>query len=94
MDKAREILRGQKAQTLLNDPLLVEAFEDVHADIITGLEKSEFADVEIREDAYRMLRALESLKGKLERYVRKAKGLQAEDEELARSVPRLAETKE
>ena len=94
MDKEQDILKGQKADLLLRDPIFQEALEKVETTIIQGIKQSQFDETDKREEGYRMLRALESLTGEIHRFVKKARAAQHEAEEKARHVPRLADIKE
>lgn len=44
MDLHKEASRGQEAERLLANPLLVEAFQGVRNGILSGMEKSAFGD--------------------------------------------------
>lgn len=67
--------------------MFVEAYNDVRLGILEQIEQSNFNQSREREDAYRMLRALASVRGKLENYIRKAQGAQHEPV----SIQRVAE---
>lgn len=64
--------RGQKAERLLNNEFLQEAFVSIEAEIREGFENSG-GDEEILRNAYYLDRALKSLKQKIETIVRKGK---------------------
>ena len=88
----QQLRDGVRAQQLLNDSMLNDAFENVRLNIINGIATSSFEETETRESGYFMLRALESVKGQIERHVRIAAGLQAEEKETnSRTVLRVAE---
>ncbi len=77
----QQLRDGARAKQLLDDPMLANAFEDVRLTIISGIATSSFEDAEQRESGYFMLRALESVKGQLERHIRTAAGIQAEEKD-------------
>ena len=92
MNNTETVRLGRKAQQLLDDPTLIRAFDQVEAGLYKGIAESSFEQSDEREDAYRMLRALTSLKGKLESAVRISVGIQSEQSEVERvTVKRLAE---
>ncbi len=72
---------GVRAQQLLNDPMLANAFEQTRLTIIDGIATSSFEEADKRESGYHMLRALESVKGQLERHMKVAAGLQAQEKD-------------
>jgi len=85
---------GAQANQLLNDPLLVKAFDDVKAGIVKQIEDSNFRQTKEREQAYQMLRALSAVKGQIESHVRTAMGVQADRKETERAtVARVVEQK-
>lgn len=77
----QQLRDGARAQQLLNDSMLANAFEGVRLNIHDGIAKTKFDQRDDREDGYHMLRALESVKGQLERHIRIAAGLKAEEKE-------------
>ena len=88
----QQLKDGVRAQQLLNDPMLANAFEQTRLTIIDGIATSSFEEADKRESGYHMLRALESVKGQLERHVKVAAGLQAQEKETAtRTVLRPVE---
>ncbi len=78
--------RAMKAEQFLKDPTFVEAVELTRNSIHAQIESSDFSQADAREDAYRMLRALTSVIGQLEKQVRA--GVQAP---AIPTVKRLAE---
>lgn len=62
--------RKRAAQARLEDPVLVEAFATVRTKMLTAIERSKVHDIEEREAAYAMLRALDAVKGELAAMVR------------------------
>ncbi len=88
----QQLRDGARAKQLLADPMLANAFEQTRLTIIDGIATSTFDQREEREEGYHLLRALESVKGQLERHVRTAAGIQAEEKETAtRTVLRVTE---
>lgn len=88
------VRHGRKAETLLRDPLFVDAVEAVRLGIHALIETSDFSQDKEREDAYHMLRALKSVTGQLEKHIRAGKGETAQQAESTRStVMRVAELK-
>jgi len=79
----QQLKDGVRAQQLLNDSMLADAFEAVRLNIIHGISTSTFDEADKRESGYFMLRALESVKGSIEKHIRIAAGLQAEEKETA-----------
>ncbi len=73
-DAAEEsILRGRRAQQLLDDPLIAEAFEAMEADLVAAWRAAPVRDVEGREHLWLMLRASEKLRGIFVGYVEAGK---------------------
>jgi hypothetical protein len=60
-----QVERARRAEELINDPLLVEAFDNVKKTIETGWQDSSGGDREAREHAYYLLRAVKAVEGKL-----------------------------
>ena len=77
----QQLKDGVRAQQLLNDSMLADAFDSTKANILNGIATSAFDQADVREDAYHQLRALESVKGQLERHIRTAAGLQAQEKD-------------
>ena len=69
---------GHHAKRLLDDPVMRLAFERVSADLTTTWRSTASDDREKREDAYRMLRALDGLEGKLRAFTGNAALIAAE----------------
>lgn len=72
MNDEEKVRRGRKAEQFLKDPIFVEAVELTRNSIHAQIESSDFSQGDEREDAYRMLRALTSVIGQLEKHVRGA----------------------
>lgn len=62
----REMDRGAKAAALMRDPLLTEAFEELERIYTASWAGSDPAKPEVRENCFRMLTALNGVKGHLE----------------------------
>lgn len=60
-----ELRRGERAQLLLEDPLLVEAFEETRQTYIREWEASPARDTAGREQLWLMLKLLEKVRGHL-----------------------------
>jgi hypothetical protein len=73
MDEITAIDRAHRAERLLKDPLLVEAFDKVRAAILAAFEASPARDAEGREHLFQRLKALNDAKGYLEQAARNAK---------------------
>jgi len=55
--------RAARAEALLNDPLIIEAFETLDKEFVSAWKESAIADHQSREHIYQLLQALEALKG-------------------------------
>lgn len=60
-----EILRGERARLLLEDPLIVEAFQTTEQELTDQWLRSPVRDVEGREKLYLTLRCLQKVQGHL-----------------------------
>ena len=60
------IIRGEHAKRLLEDELLIEAFEEVERDIFDEWKKTSSADHSERAELFHTLKGLERLKGRLQ----------------------------
>ena len=65
----REQNRGIKAKELIENELLVDAFDDIKSSLVETWEASGPNDGPMREDAWRSLRLLKKLRGVLEGHV-------------------------
>ena len=65
MDSDQVIKRGRRAETVLKDELLAEAFEAIKKDQLGIIQSSQMADAAKRESAYYMMKAIEALQIKL-----------------------------
>lgn len=73
MDDISSIDRATRAQKLLQDPLLADAFEKVRLAILSAFESSPARDAEGREHLFQRLKALNDARGYLEQAVRDGK---------------------
>ena len=58
-----QVDRAAKAEALLRDPIMVEAFEALDREFVSAWKESAITDTEAREHIYRLLQALDALKG-------------------------------
>jgi hypothetical protein len=65
--------RGASAQRLLDDPLLLEVFDEIRADLLHEWENTPENAIERREAAWRGIKGMERLKSKLRSIVDNAK---------------------
>lgn len=84
MDDTTGIDRAVRAERLLNDPLMVEAFDTVRKAILATFEASPARDAEGREHLYQRLKALNDARGYLEQAARDGKVLLHLQEEKRR----------
>ena len=68
-DEDVEISRGQRAKRLLGEPLLVEALITIEEHFDTKWKNTDLSQVQIREEAFRMLCAIREFKTHLTRMV-------------------------
>lgn len=61
--------RALRAQALLNDPLMQEAFAAIEADVFRRWVQTRDKEAGEREDLYWLLRAVESLQGEMRRVI-------------------------
>lgn len=61
-----EIRAGELAAAMLEEPVLKAAFEELEAEYTDAWRNSGLVDVTRREEAFRMLRALDELRGNLQ----------------------------
>ncbi len=72
--KLREdITRGAKAEQLLKNELLDEAFGRLEINYLDIIKNSDLTQVELRENAYKLIRSLSTLRGHLESVVETGK---------------------
>ena len=62
----RDMEKGARAKALLEDPVLVEAFEGFEAELMTVWAATRTADTEARERVWMAIRVLRKVKGALE----------------------------
>lgn len=63
------IRRGERAQAILADPLVVEAFAGIEADLLAAWRAAPTRDVEGRERIWAMLRGLDAARQAFEAHV-------------------------
>jgi hypothetical protein len=73
LDSEQIVKRGRKAETVLKDELLTEAFESIKKDQLSIITSSNVADSEKRESAYYMMKAVELLQIKLNSFYQDGK---------------------
>lgn len=62
--KLREqVERKARAEALLRDPLITEAFQTLETEFVTAWKQSAISDQAARENVYQLLQALEAFKG-------------------------------
>lgn len=67
-DENRHARRGEEAETLMANPLLVETLEFLEKKIIDGMKILNCTDLEGRDALWRELRALSSIKKQIKYY--------------------------
>jgi len=55
--------RAARAEALMRDPLIVEAFETLDKEFVNAWKQSSIDDQAARENIYQLLQALDALKG-------------------------------
>jgi hypothetical protein len=83
MSLEKDLTRGSKAEKLLKDKMLSEAFDAVRQAIFDRIEQTPLRDDEGLRDLRRMLKLLKDVRANLEAAVRDGK-LAAEDLKLTR----------
>lgn len=58
-----QVDRAARAETLLREPMITEAFETLEKEFVTAWKQSAIADQDARENIYQLLQALEAFKG-------------------------------
>lgn len=64
---------GKEADQWLNHPVFGNVITMRKAALISEMEKTKFHEIEIREEIFRKIQALNSIKGDLERMIRNGK---------------------
>lgn len=85
---------GAQAKRLLDDPVLSLAFDSVERDLIATWRKTAVGHREQREEAYRLLWALEGVRARLTAFVGNAKVIDAEQKMRDAAATREAERRE
>lgn len=65
MTKEQRIAKGDHAKRLLEDEVLVSAFEDIEIDIFEEWRNTDVHDYDVRSDLFLTLKCLERLKARL-----------------------------
>lgn len=73
MNEEVEIVRGKKAESLLDNPLLLEALEAIEKKYEDGWRKSQPSQLDVREKAFLMLHVVGEFKQYLTRLVQTGK---------------------
>ncbi len=73
MTSEDRIIRGKNAEQLLSNPLLGEAFIALEQDIVDTWKRSAGVTADVREDLFRQLSVLSTVKEKLESFVNDGK---------------------
>ena len=73
MTSEDRIIRGKNAEQLLSNPLLEEAFTALEQDIVDTWKRSTGVTADVREDLFRQLSVLSTVKAKLESFVNDGK---------------------
>ena len=73
MDKRNRVQRGNDAERVVMDPVLLEAFADLEQQYTNEWKSSKVDDMVNREQAYARVTALTDLKRQLQSYVDDAK---------------------
>ena len=87
----RDEQRGIKARQILNDELVIKAFEDIKQMLYHKIEQSSFEQKEVREDCYRMLRASECFEGMFKRHINTGRAAEEKLSLMKRVVKRIQE---
>lgn len=83
--------RGIKAEQLLKDPLINNAFNDIRHILYKKIESSDFNEREEREDCYRMLRAAEMFEGMFKRHINTGRSAEEKLSTLDKIIRRVQE---
>ena len=84
--------KSERARALINDPVLMEAFENVRQQLFAQIEASGYSQTKEREQIFHSLKQLRYVKAELEKAVNKADKDAREAEEAERmTVRRLQE---
>lgn len=78
MNKNEQVSRGRRATTILEDSLVIEAFEKIDEKLMKGFRDSDLDDAETREVMFRMMRAMDLFKKHFEQVVRTGKNAETE----------------
>lgn len=70
MTQQEDIERGQRAKRLLEDPLMIEAFQKIETDLSEARDHSKWNERDLREHVHMQLYMLKALQGYLDSVVR------------------------
>ena len=88
----QDVSRGVRAAEIMENPLVIEAFEAVEAVITSGWQNSKADDEKARENAYLMHRLVQNFKGEFKRAIATGKAsekrlLSTKDSTLKKILP-------
>ena len=84
-DLDHEVARGHTAERLINDPVMIEAFDTIRAEYIAAWESAPVRDVEGRERIWAHLQLLGKVRGHLEAVASTGKMAEKQRDELRRT---------
>lgn len=87
MTPEQQLERAGKAERLLQDPMLIEAFDLVRTQILNNMENGPIRDREGLHECQLMLKLLRGVRANLEQAVRDGKVIVASLEEKRRLAP-------
>ena len=85
----QDIARGERAQALLDNDLLNEAFGKIRSNLHEQFEKSSAKDTEGREEAWKMLKVISEVERHLKSVIHTGKLAKAEKEMESEKQARL-----
>ena len=83
--KNEQVARGRRAETILEDPLVAEAFEEIDKAIFKEFRDTALDDKESREAHFLMLRGMDLFKTRFEKLVRTGKTAEIEIQHKVKS---------
>jgi hypothetical protein len=88
MDSEQEIRRGHEAQRLLENPLMVEAFEAIEKALIANLMSVPLVDTQMEREIVRTLQVMGKLKGHIEQVIVTGRMAEVQKESMTKRVIR------
>lgn len=85
-DLQRDVVKGERARQLINDPMIQDALHNMRDDVIACIETSKFRDTDEREECYRMLRAISAFERQFKRFIDDGKVAQSKLQALRNKV--------